>query len=61
MPKFKIRLTRDASESVDVEVKAKNEDEAQEKALELADTKDLDWSMDDGNDHEPYISDTEEM
>lgn len=60
MPKFRVLVTREATESTTVEVTAKNAKKAEEKALEVVgrygenvDT----WEVDDGNQHEVYICD----
>ena len=48
MPKYKVLVTREVSESAEVFVEAASEDEANEKATEIADSLDsgLNWEQD---------------
>lgn len=65
--KWKVMLTREASESTEVEVDADTQEQANEKALEVAGKhgENLDtWELDEGNLHEVYLPDpdsTEEV
>jgi hypothetical protein len=52
--KYLIRVTRDATESADIEVDANSVAEAEEKALEEAKLAG-DWELDEGNFYEPYL------
>lgn len=55
MPKFTFALTRDATETTMVEIVADTIEEAQRAALLNPPT--TGWTLDDGNDHPPYIPD----
>lgn len=58
--RFKVRLTRDTTESVDVVVEAESQDQANENALQLAGKygERLDgWTPDDQTCSEPYLPD----
>jgi len=58
MPWYQVLVTREASESTTVTVEADSPEQAEELALEEAETVDGDdWALDDGNSHEPYICD----
>lgn len=60
---YKVILTRDETVSTTVLVEAKDDDEAEDLALEVAGTygeKLSDWVIDEGNCHEPYVTGIEE-
>lgn len=60
MPRYEVIVTRDATESVTVEVVAQSEADAEAKAKELAYCDDdLPWTLDDGNYHDPYTNGAE--
>jgi aromatic ring hydroxylase len=64
MALFRVRVTRDVTESVDIDVYAETKDEANDLALDVAKNDVVDWQTDDGNDYEPFVSDpqgTEEI
>lgn len=63
MPRYRLRLTRDVTESVDVEVNVLARSLAINAALELARTKPetLEWALDDGNDSRPYVADPDDI
>lgn len=57
MPRYSVIVTRDATESVTIEVAARSEAEAEEKARDEAENNwDLQWTVDDGNWHQPYTN-----
>lgn len=60
MKTFRVRLTRELTESVDIEVKAESENDAHEKAYEF-DTSELIWEADEGNEFVPYVTNVEEL
>lgn len=55
MPRYSVIVTRDATESVTIEVAARDEAEAEAKAIEAAEYSE-DWTLDDGNFHDPYTN-----
>lgn len=60
MPKYRVVLTRDATESCDVIVEADNPQQANEAALEQAGSYGENfetWTLDDGNMHRVYLPD----
>jgi hypothetical protein len=60
MPRYSVIVTRDATESVTIEVAARSPGEAETKAREEAENnRDLDWTLDDGNFHDPYTNGAE--
>mgnify|MGYP003424032035 CR=1 FL=1 len=61
MKKFRFILTRDITESAEVVVEAETEEDAGDKAEEMAFMGDLEWSVDDNSPKRPYITDTEEL
>lgn len=56
MPKFRVLVTRDATESCHIEVEAESAREAEGLALEVAGELGK-WELDDCNYHSPYIAD----
>ena len=55
---YRVLVTRDATESAWVRLVASSPAEAVEVALELArDDLDIDWELDEGNFHDPYLPD----
>jgi len=54
--RYRVRVTRNVTESKDVFVEADSVEEANELALEEA-TKTGSWELDDGNDYEIYLPD----
>jgi hypothetical protein len=61
--KFRVRLTRDMSQSCDVEVMASDEKRANAQVESMVDNamRDFKWELDDGNCPEVYITNTEEI
>lgn len=59
MPKYRVLLTREASEHAEVIVEADSVKEAREEALEEAGTygENVNWEVDDGNCREAYLCD----
>jgi len=57
MPKYQVIVTREATESVVLEVVADNPEAADNAALAMAESpvNALDWKTDEGNSHAPYI------
>ena len=53
MPRYSVIVTRDATESVTVEVVTRDEAEAEAKALEMDHSG---WTLDDCNFHQPYTN-----
>lgn len=60
MPKFKMIVTRDITESTTVEVEAPTEAEAEELAIAKAQERGVEWDIDE-NFARPYVTDTEEL
>lgn len=56
MPKYKVTLCDERWYYVDVEVEAANEDEADKKALDLAELAELDWEWTDGRGIEAVVT-----
>lgn len=60
MPRYEVIVTRDATESITVEVAARTPAEAEEKAREEAElNSNLKWELDEGNYHRPYTNGAE--
>lgn len=58
MPRYMVIVTRDLTESAQIEVFADSPEEADEIALVIAaEDKRIKWEEDEGNCHEPYIGD----
>lgn len=62
--KYRVIVTRDATESTILNVMARDEAEAEEQAYEMAGRYGDDvegWELDEGNNHEIYITDVEKI
>jgi hypothetical protein len=59
MPRYRVIVTRDTTESAWIIVDAASPEEADEAALEQARDGDVRWDPDEGNELRPYIGDPE--